>query len=512
MGRIKKTFKSHVENMVTCGFSKSYKQFGSENRVIEESICSSLDISPSLTSSEKDSKMMAKSTLFGKKNNKIFCYNCSECGHKGTIKNEELRSKSTNDEMKDKLNNEHNNNKESSLVIRPKCDISTRKHTSDDALLSCIVVNNDLHGTNDENINSTSVNVTKAISGVKFSPARSNGTIDTLIRKGLLQLFNHHSNEHKNNLSCQNSSLTSSNPLQNKSLVTKNQRLLSKPYRKKSNSISDDRNEVRNRTTSKSNNLHRDSNKKVHVQNLSESSNSFKIKTQSSSLTLPLSLSNVLIPARFDTDCLWAKVTRTEEVQLRNAAWYQPGLSREIVTEVLSDPQLPNGTFLVRSSLTHPDSFALSIKVPMPSSSTLLGSQEGDSSSDSSLSSIAHYLIIASLSHGYRINGSVKSFPTLFSLIVHHSVMKEILPCTLNLSVAAEMTRRHFSLSNDTLESATTHSIKEEEVICDLLANEEDHEESKDVSDANYPDLLYTLRKALISSYSEEKHNLITLS
>ena len=90
--------------------------------------------------------------------------------------------------------------------------------------------------------------------------------------------------------------------------------------------------------------------------------------------------------------------------------------------------------------------------------------------------------------------------------------MKEILPCTLNLSVAAEMTRRHFSLSNDTLESATTHFIKEEEAICDLLANEEDHEESKDVSDANYPDLLYTLRKALISSYSEEKHNLITLS
>ena len=85
--------------------------------------------------------------------------------------------------------------------------------------------------------------------------------------------------------------------------------------------------------------------------------------------------------------------------------------------------------------------------------------------SSSSSASIAHYLIIASLSHGYRINGSVKSFPTLYSLIVHHSVMKEILPCTLNLSVAAEMTRRHFSLSNDTLESATTHSIKEEEVI-----------------------------------------------
>ena len=180
--------------------------------------------------------------------------------------------------------------------------------------------------------------------------------------------------------------------------------------------------------------------------------------------------------------------------------------------EVLSDEQLPYGTFLVRSSLTHPDSFALSIKVPLPSSLSLSGSQEGDSSSDSSLSSIAHYLIIASLSHGYRINGSVKSFPTLFSLIVHHSVMKEILPCTLNLSVAAEMTRSHFILSNDALDSSTVHALTEEDVISDHFANG-DHEGSKDVSDANYPDLLYTLRKALLtSSYSEEKNNLITLS
>ena len=89
MGRIKKTFKSHVENMVTCGLSKSYQQFGSENRVTEESICTSLDSSPSSTESSsslpKNSKMMVKSTLFGKKNNKTFCYNCSECGHKGTI-------------------------------------------------------------------------------------------------------------------------------------------------------------------------------------------------------------------------------------------------------------------------------------------------------------------------------------------------------------------------------------------------------------------------------------------
>ena len=89
MGRIKKTFKTHVENMVTCGFSKSYQQFGSENRVTEESICSSSDISKSLivsSSPTKDSKMVGKSALLGKKNSKIFCYNCSECGHRGTVK------------------------------------------------------------------------------------------------------------------------------------------------------------------------------------------------------------------------------------------------------------------------------------------------------------------------------------------------------------------------------------------------------------------------------------------
>ena len=89
MGRIKKTFKTHVENMVTCGLSKSYQQFGSENRVIEESICSSLDISPSLILSSspiEESKKMGKSTLFGKNNDKILSYDCSECGHRGTIK------------------------------------------------------------------------------------------------------------------------------------------------------------------------------------------------------------------------------------------------------------------------------------------------------------------------------------------------------------------------------------------------------------------------------------------
>ena len=166
---------------------------------------------------------------------------------------------------------------------------------------------------------------------------------------------------------------------------------------------------------------------------------------------------------------------------------------------------LPYGTFLVRSSLTHPDSFALSIKVP---------SSESRHTGDSS---IAHYLIIASLSHGYRINGSAKSFPTLYSLIVHHSVMKEILPCTLHLSVVASgvvtsCEKQHFPNLSGNSESSS--DITKEDFNCNLTPEDIDivPKDSKDISDANYPDLLCTLRKALLaSSFSEEKNSLITL-
>jgi hypothetical protein len=240
---------------------------------------------------------------------------------------------------------------------------------------------------------------------------------------------------------------------------------------------------------------------------LSESSGGFDpIILQSTS---PSHLSSELNRSPwYNTDCCsWAKVTRTEEIQLRNAAWYQPGLSREIVNELLSATStsyqhLPYGTFLVLSSLTHPDSFALSIKVP---------SSESRHTGDSS---IAHYLIIASLSHGYRINGSAKSFPTLYSLIVHHSVMKEILPCTLHLSVVASGIRLCEKQRFPNLSGNSDSDITKEELNCNLTPEDIDivPKDSKDISDANYPDLLCTLRKALLaSSFSEEKNSLIAL-
>lgn len=81
MGRMRKSFKTHVENMVTCGLTKSYQQFGSETHIIEDSISNVLDLSR--TSSTGFNVM--RPTKFDKNSNKSFGYNCSECGHRGLI-------------------------------------------------------------------------------------------------------------------------------------------------------------------------------------------------------------------------------------------------------------------------------------------------------------------------------------------------------------------------------------------------------------------------------------------
>lgn len=90
MGRIRKTFKSHVENMVTCGLSKSYQQFESENTIIDDSVCNLFDTSRSLSTSPTTANMMKKSAKLNKNRKNEFCYNCSECGHRGTIEVRQL--------------------------------------------------------------------------------------------------------------------------------------------------------------------------------------------------------------------------------------------------------------------------------------------------------------------------------------------------------------------------------------------------------------------------------------
>ncbi|CAH1109416.1 unnamed protein product [Psylliodes chrysocephalus] len=97
------------------------------------------------------------------------------------------------------------------------------------------------------------------------------------------------------------------------------------------------------------------------------------------------------------------------------APWFQAGIPREIALEILA--QEPVGAFMVRESTSKPGCFALSLRVPRSFQPT----------------GIAHYLIVRA-NKGYKIKGFTKEFTSLTSLITHHSVMPELLPCPLSLS------------------------------------------------------------------------------
>ncbi|ODN05303.1 Tensin-4 [Orchesella cincta] len=103
-----------------------------------------------------------------------------------------------------------------------------------------------------------------------------------------------------------------------------------------------------------------------------------------------------------------------EEAELRHAPWFQAGIPRDIALEVLRNQ--PIGSFIVRESTTKAGCFALSLRVPK----------------DFKRLGIAHYLILKS-GRGYKIKGFTKEFKSLSSLITHHSVMPELLPCPLSL-------------------------------------------------------------------------------
>ncbi|CAH1982136.1 unnamed protein product [Acanthoscelides obtectus] len=115
------------------------------------------------------------------------------------------------------------------------------------------------------------------------------------------------------------------------------------------------------------------------------------------------------LPERTDS------LNNKEEGELRLAPWFQAGIPREIALEILA--QEPVGSFMVRDSTSKPGCFALSLRVPRSFQPT----------------GIAHYLIIRA-NKGYKIKGFTKEFTSLTSLIIHHSVMPELLPCPLSLS------------------------------------------------------------------------------
>nr|CAI5860210.1 unnamed protein product [Callosobruchus analis] len=115
------------------------------------------------------------------------------------------------------------------------------------------------------------------------------------------------------------------------------------------------------------------------------------------------------LPERTDS------LNNKEEGELRLAPWFQAAYQEKIALEILA--QEPVGSFMVRDSTSKPGCFALSLRVPRSFQPT----------------GIAHYLIIRA-NKGYKIKGFTKEFTSLTSLIIHHSVMPELLPCPLSLS------------------------------------------------------------------------------
>ena len=96
------------------------------------------------------------------------------------------------------------------------------------------------------------------------------------------------------------------------------------------------------------------------------------------------------------------------------SSWYQPHLSRELAVKILAE--CPVGSFIVRNSQSQMSSGCLALTVRVPRSFNGTG--------------ILHYLILVTEA-GFRIKGFSKVFSSLSGLVVHHSVMKENLPCRL---------------------------------------------------------------------------------
>ncbi|KAH8860757.1 SH2 domain-containing protein 5 [Schistosoma japonicum] len=136
--------------------------------------------------------------------------------------------------------------------------------------------------------------------------------------------------------------------------------------------------------------------------------------------------------------------------ELSYAPWYLPNLPRDKALEMLA--KQPPGSFVIRDSGSHPDSFALSVRsineqvlggcfhsrqpqIPV----NLIKDTVSQLTSvyPSSTSGITHFLIQKTSGGGVKLKGLDKEWPSLSCLVLHLTVMPEMLPCPLRLPRAA---------------------------------------------------------------------------
>ena len=101
---------------------------------------------------------------------------------------------------------------------------------------------------------------------------------------------------------------------------------------------------------------------------------------------------------------------KDEHFELANEPWYQEGLPRDIIVELLRDQK--EGAFFIRDSLSQPGKLALSVRAS---------------------TSVIHFLIIKS-NKGYHVENDKIFFPSISLLVMHHSINRGVLPCTLTVA------------------------------------------------------------------------------
>ncbi|CAG2106242.1 unnamed protein product, partial [Medioppia subpectinata] len=288
----------------------------------------------------------------------------------------------------------------------------------------------------------TSMRSPNVFSNLQFSQSLSNTTI-----KFLNQLFSRHkSRRMKDVIKCTNAS----NSLNNVCLVMRSQQSTTMFNQSQQNSVTECYHLQTSVTPSVTFANRGDGLVSVHLMDrimindnelysmgLSHNQNDYNTHTNHNSLQLsPLSL---------NSDSL-------QEYDIKGKQWFYGSTQRDNATKMLDN--CPIGSFIVRRSTTQQNCFALTLRVP----------------NDYHLTGIAHYLIVMTERQTFKIKGFSKEFQSIECLVIHHSIMKELLPCPLllpNNQIKTLLNKNYFNCSqNANLNNLNDNSS--EDILVDI--------------------------------------------